>query len=150
MARKKSTWVLFGILVISAWLLGSAMQAGAQTYTVKCREAGHSVKGHVIEVGDLPGHIVFVGENAGVLSCDDGSVATISGKSMGDMTKGSGEARGYWLATHEDGSTTWAKFQYTATANPDGKTTGLEGTIEYIKGTGRFEGIQGGGTWTGK
>jgi hypothetical protein len=28
---KKSTWVLFGILVISAWVLGSLVQAGAET-----------------------------------------------------------------------------------------------------------------------
>lgn len=31
MATRKSTWIIFGILVISAWVLGSAIQAGAQT-----------------------------------------------------------------------------------------------------------------------
>jgi hypothetical protein len=29
-------WILFGILMIAAWLLGSVTQAGAQTYTMKC------------------------------------------------------------------------------------------------------------------
>ena len=64
MATKKSIniWILFGILIIAAWLLGSATQAGAQTYTVKCRETGHFPKVHVIEVGDVPGHILYVGE----------------------------------------------------------------------------------------
>ena len=31
MATKKPIWVLFGILVISAWILGSAIQVGAET-----------------------------------------------------------------------------------------------------------------------
>jgi steroid delta-isomerase-like uncharacterized protein len=31
MTTRKSTWVIFGIFVISAWVLGSAIQAGAQT-----------------------------------------------------------------------------------------------------------------------
>ena len=34
MAIRKSTWVIFGILVISACILGSAVQAGAQTSTL--------------------------------------------------------------------------------------------------------------------
>ncbi len=33
MATRKSTWIIFGIFVISAWFLGSAIQAGAQTRT---------------------------------------------------------------------------------------------------------------------
>jgi len=31
MTTKKSVWVLFGILVLSAWVLGSAIQVGAET-----------------------------------------------------------------------------------------------------------------------
>jgi hypothetical protein len=150
MTRKKSIWILFGILIIAAWLLGSVTQAGAQTFTVKCRETGHLPKVQVIEVGDVPGHIIFTAELAGILSCDNGSVATTSEKGMGDVTKGSGKSQSYWLATFEDGSTQWVKMQNTITANPDGKTARWEGTFEYTKGTGRFEGIQGNGTFTGK
>ncbi|MGD0626371.1 MAG: hypothetical protein ABSB32_16830 [Thermodesulfobacteriota bacterium] len=152
MATKRSIhiWILFGILIIAAWLLGSVTQAGAQTYTLKCRETGHMPKVHVIEVGDVSGHILGVGEMAGVQSCDDGSVATNSSKWMTDLTKGSGKSQSYGLATYEDGSTTWSKGINTVTANPDGKTARWEGTFEYIKGTGRFEGIQGSGSWTGK
>ncbi len=31
MTRRKSTWIIFGIFVISAWVVGFAIQAGAQT-----------------------------------------------------------------------------------------------------------------------
>jgi hypothetical protein len=148
MATGKSIYIpiIFGILIIAAWLLGSVTQAGAQTYTMKCREGGHLVKQHTIEVGDVPGHIVFVGE----LFCDDEGVGTASNWIMGDMTKGSGRLQEYWLVTYEDGSTTWAKVQTTVTPEPNGKTRRYEFTFEYIKGTGRFEGIQGSGTGTGK
>ncbi len=151
MVPRKSIYIsILSILIIAAWLLGSVTQAGAQTYTMKCRENGHFPKMQIIEVGDVPGHILFAGERVGVSSCDDGSVATTSGKSTGDTTKGSGRSQGYSLNTYEDGSTLWYKTQVTVTANPDGKTGRWEGTFEYIKGTGRFEGIQGVGTWTGK
>ncbi len=152
MATKKSLyiWILFGILIISVWLLGSVTQGGAQTYTVTCRETGHLPKVHVIEVGDVSGHILLVGETATVLSCDDGSVGTISGKFTADMTQGSGKNQGYGLVSYEDGSTKWYKFQNTVTPDPNGKTVSWGGTMEYIKGTGRFEGIQGSGSITGK
>jgi hypothetical protein len=150
MATRKSMWILFGTLIIAGWILGSVTHGGAQTYTVKCRQTGHFPKTHIIEVGDVPGHILYVGETAAVQSCDDGSVATVSSKFMGDMTKGSGRAQGYTLATYEDGSTQWSKYQQTVTPDPNGKTATGEGTFENIKGTGRFEGIQGGGPFTFK
>jgi hypothetical protein len=150
MATKKSMWVLFGILVISAWVLGSATQAEEKTYKMKCRETGQQTKVNVIEVGDVPGHIVLVGEQAGVQSCDDGSIATTSTKWVGESTKGSGKVQFYEMVTYEDGSTTWFKGINNVTPNPDGKTSRWEGTFEYFKGTGRFEGIKGDGTYTGK
>ena len=151
MVPRKSIYIsILSILIIAAWLLGSFTQAGAQTYTLKCRATGHFPKLHIIEVGDVPGHTVFVGESAGVLSCDDGSVATFSSKFMGEVTKGSGKSQTYGLFTYEDGSTIWTKEENNITANPDGKTGRWEATFEYIKGTGRFEGIQGSGTYTGK
>ena len=149
MATKRAIYICI-ILIIATWLLGSITEVGAQSYTLKCRETGHMPKVHVIEVGDVPGHIVLVGENAGVLSCDDGSIATTSTKWMTDMTKGSGKSLAYELISYEDGSTTWVKSKTTVTAEPERKTGRWEGTFEYVKGTGRFEGIRGSASYTGK
>ncbi len=150
MATKKLIWVLLGTVVIMAWTLGSAAQASAQTYTMKCRETGQQGKVHFIEVGDVPGHIVAVGEQAGVLSCDDASIATTSTKFMTDQTKVSGKAQYYWKVIYEDGSTTWSKGINTLISTPDGKTVRWEFTGEYIMGTGRFQGIQGSASGAGK
>jgi len=150
MAIKKSTyiWILFGILIIATWLLGSVAQA--QTYTVKCRETGHIPKMQTIEVGDVPSHIIGVAEGVGILSCDDGNIATTMWKDLLDLIKGAGKSIGYEPVTYEDGSTLWMKYQCTVTPNPDGKTAKWEGPFEFVKGTGRFEGIQGGGSYIGK
>jgi len=153
MAARKSInfWIIIGILTIVAWLLGFVASAGAQTYTLKCRSTGHFPKMHIIEVGDVPAHILLVGESAAVLSCDDGSVATSSSKNMAEFTKGSGKShQWYEVFSFEDGSTYWTKAQFNITPAPDGKAGIWEGTFEYVKGTGRFEGIQGSGTFTGK
>ena len=40
MATKKSMWVLFGILVISAWVLGSVITGRSGDYEVQdCRDS---------------------------------------------------------------------------------------------------------------
>ncbi len=150
MATRKSIWILIEMVIIMAWLLGSVTQASAQTYTIKCRATGHFAKVNIIEIGDVPGHIVAVGESAGVSSCDDGSIATTSSKFMSDQTKGNGKATSYAVFTFEDGSALWAKEEFTITANPDGKTGRWEATFEDIKGTGRFEGVQGSGSYIGR
>jgi hypothetical protein len=149
MAAKKFIWILIGMVVIMAWILGSVTQAGAQSFTVKARQIQHSTKAHIIEVGDVPGHILAAYEAAGLWFSEDGDVATLLSRGMIDYTQGSGTAQGYNLLTYEDGSTTWTKWRGTATGAPDGKTS-IEGTWEFIKGTGRFEGIQGAGTFTAR
>ena len=152
MATKKSIniWIIIGILTIAAWVLGFVTSAGAQAYTMKGRSSHHVTKVHVIEVGDVPGHNLFLYDQAGLFFQEDGQVATLSVKGISDYTQGSGPARGYWLNTYEDGSTTCINWKLIATSAPDGKTTSWEGTFEYIKGTGRFQGIKGGGSFAGK
>jgi len=150
MATKKSIWILIVTVVIMAWTLGSATQASAKTYTMKCREAGYITKMQVVEIGDVPGHIIGVSEGAGVLSCDDGNVATTSWKDILDLIKGGGKSNGYESFTYEDGSSQWMKYPCTITPSVDGKTSRWEGPFEFIKGTGRFEEIKGSGSYIGK
>ena len=66
----------------------------------------------------------------------------------GDYTKGIGPAEGYSFYTYPDGSTITTKWKSEAKTVGRGITGGGggESTWTYIKGTGKFEGIQGGGT----
>ncbi len=69
---------------------------------------------------------------------------------MFDYIKGGGQIHGYDVVTFEDGCTLCMKYQGTATPEENGKTTRWQATCEFTNGTGRFEGIQGGGSFTGK
>jgi hypothetical protein len=69
---------------------------------------------------------------------------------MFDYIKGTGKFHGYNVATFEDGSTLCIRYEGTATPEADGRTSRWEATCDLTKGTGRFEGIQGGGSFAGK
>jgi hypothetical protein len=57
-----------------------------------------------------------------------------------DLLKGEGTVQGYTQCTFPDGSTATQKWEGKIGASSTGTWT-------YIKGTGKFEGIQGEGTW---
>lgn len=147
MATKKSIWVLIGILVISAWVLGSFIQAGAETLRIKV--SSYSTQVEVIQVGDMEGHIIMPHTRRGLAFFENGDVATYTCWAMGDLIKGKGTADGYTMFTFEDGSTIVYKFKGIWEPGPRGFPVG-KGTGEFTKGTGRYEGIKGGLTWSGK
>ena len=131
------------VLLIVACLLLSVTQARAETD--KGRNVLHRIKVEEIEVGDVPGHVVGVIESKGLTFYENGEVATVSIVHTSDNTNGIGTYQGYGLFTFEDGSTHVHKFQSTSTEE------GLfKGTYTYVQGTGRFEGIQGSGSFSGK
>ena len=55
MATKKLVLVFFGILVISSLILGSAIQAGAET--LKFKFYSYVTQNESVPVGDVEGHI---------------------------------------------------------------------------------------------
>jgi hypothetical protein len=142
------TELRFTILAFAVLALFMAVSlAGAET--VKGRSVYHFLKIERIEVGDVPGHVIGVAEHRGLMSLDTGEVATHIGRLTLDYTNGSGTFQGYNLVTFEDGSTKIFKAQGRTTAQPSGVST-FEAAYTYLKGTGRFEGIQGAGSFTGK
>ena len=115
----------------------------------KGRVVYHFVKVEVMEVGDVPGHILGIVDQRGLTTLDTGEVGTWSSKVMLDLTKGTGSHQSYTVTTFEDKSTSVTMAHGTTTARPDG-TSAFEGTFTYIAGTGRFTGVKGEGSYTGK
>ncbi len=124
-----------------------APPAGAET--AKGRSVYHFVKIERVEVGDVPGHVVGLAEHRGLMSLETGEVATHIGRLTFDYTNGSGAFHGNNLLTFEDGSSKIFKAQGKTTAQPSGVSK-FEASYAYVKGTGRFEGIEGTGSFTGK
>jgi hypothetical protein len=141
MATKKSMLILFGVLTISAWVLGSVTQAGAET--LKGRSAMTTTKYEEISVSDEPGHVLVMQIAEGLTFFENGEIAKMRQHSIRDTIpeKGS-QAINYNTYTFEDGSTIVVRTQRLMIADKSGsysaKTTG-----EILKGTGRFEGIKG-------
>jgi len=140
MATKKSMWILFGILVISAWVLGSAIQARAETMNYKSYVWMN--KREAVSVDDVEGHIVTLAQRGGFYVLENGEIATITRVSLNDLIKGAGWALSYETITFPDGATIVLKRQTTMTGAA-GEVTSGESKSEILKGTGRFAGIKG-------
>ena len=140
----------FGIVAGVLLVFSTAPAAWAQKIVnEKGRVVYHFVKTEVMQAGDVPGHIIGIVDASGLVFPDTGEVATFSNKIILDLIKGTGSHQSYSVNTYEDGSTTVSKGKGVTTAHSDGTST-FEGTYTYIGGTGRFAGIKGGGSYTGK
>ena len=148
MVTKKSMWVLFGILIIAAWVLGSVAQAGAET--MKCKVAQTSTKDERMPVGDEQGHGLALNRMEGLAWCENGEIAKVRSDSIFDFMPGKGsQAIGYTFYTFEDGATIVVRFQRIMVTGQSGNLS-AKTSSEIIKGTGRFEGIKGTSSGTGK
>jgi hypothetical protein len=143
MTTKKSVWVLLGILVISSLVLGPAIQAGAET--LKCKSAQTATKDERMEVGDEEAHVLALQRMEGLAYCESGEIVKMRSDAIFDRSAKGVQALGYTFFTFEDGSTIVNRFQ--RLIGPDGSA---KASSELIKGTGRFEGIKGTTSATGK
>ena len=149
MVTKKSMFVLLGILLISAWILGSPIQAGTEE-TLKWKNYSYVTKIEREPVGDVEGHFVSFANRRSFCVFENGEIATAFSVITNDIIKGSGSALQYTTLTFSDGSTIIMKAGYAVAGTAPGKQISAESTREIIKGTGRFEGIKGTGTGTTK
>jgi hypothetical protein len=135
MATKKLICVLFGILVISAWVLGSANETTAET--LNFRNYSLSIKGEIIPIGDVEGHVVIFDLRKGFYVFENGEVATSNAVIQSEQIKDTGLIVMYVTLTFAEGSTIILKSQGMVGVGSGGFRS------EIIKGTGRFEGIKG-------
>ena len=148
MAMKKSTMVLFGILVISAWVLGPANQATAET--LKFRYFNHVTKTEFFPIADVEGHVVIPNIREGVIVLENGELGWYKGTLINDFIKGAGTIDMYSTCTFQDGSTITTHSKGTVEATPQGVPLSAKSTGDIIHGTGRFQGIKGTMTMSSK
>ena len=140
MSTRKSMWFFLGTFVITAWVLGPTIQAGAET--MNCKAYSIVVKAEEALIGDVEDHTLSLQTRRGFWLFENGEVATGIVIVMGDYIKGVGSNTSYGTVTFADGSTIITRRQMTVTGSGGASASGaLKG--EIIKGTGRFEGIKG-------
>ncbi len=135
MAPRKLMWLPFGILIISAWVLGSTIQVGAETLNFKFLT--HTTRIEMFPVGDVEGHNVALNVREGAVILASGELAWMKAINSIDVVKGVQTYDQYCTVSFQDGSTIIAHTKGSA-AGTSGKWAG-----EIIHGTGRFQGIKG-------
>jgi len=118
------------------------------------RTVYHTQKVETMEVGDVPGHVVGVIRQPGLIFLtkgpNRGEIVPRIATSYFDVVDGKGTAFGYMVADFQDGSTLIYKIVGSMTMMDGGKKAVFEGTYEYAGGTGRFAGTKGKGTFKGE
>jgi len=148
MTRKDARWVPFLILVIMSLVIGAAIQAGAET--LKGKLALTVTKNETIPVNDVEGHVLGLQVQEGVSFFENGEIAKMRNHNVYDFIPGKGgQAINYNIWTFEDGSTVINRTQRTMVQDEKGNVS-AKVVSEFVKGTGRFEGIKGTGSSTGK
>ena len=140
---KASRHLLLAMLV-SAVLLMTATTAGAQTNkTAHFKGVNYEVTSNFFPVGDpADGHFVGISIRRGLSIFDTGDIGAASSVEYVDVTKGVGTTSGYATITFDDGSSFMTKIDNHFSVSPKGLVAASVKT-EYVKGTGRFEGIKG-------
>ena len=100
-------------------------------------------------VPDVEGHTIYLIKAKGISFGEKWGPALAIMSGAGDFTKGVGPHEVYAHLTFPDGSTITTKAKGVQTGAGTGITGGGggEGTWTFVKGTGKFEGIKGGGTY---
>ena len=127
---------VFGIATIDCAVAGEKMKWHGATYTVKWEQ---------IEVGDEEGHVVAIYESKSIYINEiTGEKTAGTSVNMMDINlkTGQGSVQGYGVSIDKDGD----KSFRTQEGKPVGKGH-WKGTWTIVKGTGKYEGTKGGGTW---
>jgi hypothetical protein len=96
------------------------------------------------EVGDVDGHMLYVGHLTGLASFSDGSVGPATITFTSDYIKGTGTFSAYFSVTPSKDSTLW--FKAAGPGKAEGATTVFsEAPATVVGGSGRFEGAKGEG-----
>jgi hypothetical protein len=144
---------IVGIMALIAFSMGVVLvgdAVAAERGKITFRIVNYVTTVHTLKVPDVEGHANVLFEAKGITFYEKWGPALISQIVSFDLIKGVGTYQGYSHTTFPDGSTTTAKFEGKSTATAAGLVTGIaasEGTWTFTKGTGKFEGIQGRGTF---
>jgi hypothetical protein len=154
-SKSNALIAISGFIVLACVLLAGSLYAESMI-KVAGKMTMEIVETDSLAVADAEGHLMYLqvyeGTNANVGENEFMAEAAISNSSFSDIVQGNGFHQGYVEFTKDDG-TTFAKWkgEITTTLAADStKVTSFEGKFSYIGGTGKYENIQGSGTYTGQ
>lgn len=134
------------LLVFILWLPSDS--AVAREVVLKGRHVAYAVRETWTPMGDDARHGAGTRKLSGVSFFEDGRVGLTTFESTYVSNVGLGAFQENGTVSLPDGSTITLKSE--GTSKPaDGNTINFKGTVAFVEGTGRFQGIKGEGTFTG-
>lgn len=143
----RSKMILLLISLFAIFSFGVTMSFAEQ---VKGKRFGTFESKETIKLDDTEGHTIGMGASKGV---DVAQGSIYLNWSTSDLVKGNGTQQAYTKTIDKDGDITFSKSQgkISTTMSPKGiPLVTFEGTWSFIKGTGKWENVQGNGTYKGK
>jgi hypothetical protein len=138
------------VILVPALLCGMAVITGAQT-NVSARLT--CAKPSVHETAGEGAQMVTFSRTNCTWSASytiDGSKPTRTvDAGVADIAGSSGRAHGYSTSVFDNGDSTFVRYEGTMQMKKDGSGTD-KGTWKYVRGTGKFRGISGSGTFKGQ
>ncbi len=125
-------------------------EAWHEAESMRWRVVQHTLRLSSYDVPNLSGHTVGAGESGGLAMFPGGDFASLAIAWTVDFVKGTGRHVFYTAFNFEDGSYFVTLGEGDTRASEDGKTADFEGTARFLESGGRFAGIQGSGSYTGK
>jgi hypothetical protein len=149
LSKSKLFLIITTLVLILAFSVTTSM--AQEKIKISSTYTGAFTKMEQIKPDDIEGHTLSLYEAKGA---GTGSVGgfTFFNQGMSDLVKGNGTHHGYYKATDKDGHVYFAKWQgkVTTTMSPEGMPmVKFGGTWSFTKGTGKWENVQGGGTYKG-
>ena len=148
-SKSRKLMLLF-VTMASILALCATASLAQEKVEVKMRAYAVVTEMERFEVGDTEGHFISILQNKGV-SSDGKFVRYFTTRS--DLIKGNGTLSGYGQYVEvKDGDAIFLKFDGSVSTikSPEGKLKiTFKGPYSYTKGTGKYENIQGGGTFSG-
>ncbi len=140
--------ISFLALIVFAGQSAQSLAGGKEKFTG--RAVLTDVSSAKIEVPDNPGHGLYQGVMDGVIFNETGGSFLANARYqvfwMGDIGGGAAKVEGYKVFTMPDDVKVVAKFEgKPGTGSSDGKG---RGTWTLTSGTGKYQGLKGGGTYT--
>jgi hypothetical protein len=138
------------VILVPALLCGMAVIAGAQTKItgkLNCAKPSVSQMG-----GDGSQMIMFQKSNctwATPFTIDGSKAGPTVDVSIGDMTGSMARNHGYSTTVMDNGDTTIVRYEGAMQMKKDRSGT-LKGTWRFVRGTGKFKGISGSGSYKGE
>jgi hypothetical protein len=153
---KSKKCVAFMISLPLIFILGMNIVEEPQKIKIAGRQEIAYTNQEIMDFGDVEGHSLVLGRLEGI-NINTGEhkfmdSAQIAAVVFSDLIKGNGHHKGYnKIYLNEDAVFYKYEGKTTTTLSPDGESvTTMEGAFTFARGTGKYENIQGDGTYKAK